>query len=307
MRQFAADGFNTVIAVPAELPRCREYGLQAILAADAATATNFIHDPSIWGYFILDEPARKHIPYDTVAAKVAEFHRLDSNRPAYVNLNELDDPAEFIRVARPRVLSYDYYQWWAGREPFFPLLEKFSAAARDAGIPLIAWVEAVCVPGGAPVPANNLAKIRLSVNSLLAYGAKGIQWWAWRPDNRDAGTVNAALRRLGPALAPLRHVAAFHTAPVPEGSRAIPTDCWVQSPTEGLLLGLFQDGRGEDYVYVVNRSYDRPAEAVLTMARPSAVRALELQSGRWAAKGQGLVRQRLEGGGGVLLHVSGGR
>jgi hypothetical protein len=311
LKQFVADGINTVIAVPEELPLCRTHGLRAILATDAETAKAFAGDPLIWGYFVLDEPARKKIPYPDVAAKVAGFHRMDAVRPAYVNLNELDDPAEFIRVAKPRILSYDYYQWWAGREPFFPVLEKFRAAARDAGIPLIAWAEAVCVPGG-PIPADNLAKIRLSVNGLLAYGVKGIQWWAWRPFNRDAGTVNAGLRRLGPVMAALRSADVFHTPPVPEGSRSVPGDCWVQSPTPDLLLGLFKNSAGGNHIYVVNRNVDDSTEAVLTFAKTvSAASVFDVAGGQWAAApvtredGRAVVRHHLDGGEGALLRIVG--
>jgi hypothetical protein len=313
LKQFVADGFNTVIAVPEELPLCRQNGLKAILATDAGTAKKFVGDPIVWGYFILDEPARKKIPYDSVVPKVAEIHRLDTVKPAYVNLNELDDPAEFIRVAKPRILSYDYYQWWAGRDPFFALLEEFRMASLNAGIPLICWAEAVSVPGGR-IPEDNLARIRLSVNCLLAYGAKGIQWWAWKPFNRDAGIVNAGLRHLGPVMAGLRSTDVFHTQPVPEGSQAIPRDHWVRSSTGDLLLGIFKDAADVNHVYVVNRSHDKPAEAALEFAGTgSTVRVFDTASGRWTEAptaergGRIVVRHRLDGGGSALLRIERGR
>ena len=40
----------------------------------------------------------------------------------------------------------------------------------------------------------------------MAYGAKGIQWWAWRPYNDDAANINAQLKVLGLVLIELRSV-----------------------------------------------------------------------------------------------------
>jgi hypothetical protein len=118
LKPFAQAGFNTVIAVPDELPACRQHGWRALLAVSAEQVPQYVSDPVVWGYFLLDEPARKKLPYKTLVPQIEAFHQLDPSRPAYINLNELDDPAEFIKLLKPRVLSYDYYQWWAKPEPF---------------------------------------------------------------------------------------------------------------------------------------------------------------------------------------------
>ncbi len=75
LQQFLADSFNTVIAVPDELPYCREHGLKALLAEAGDRAAEFVDDPVVWGFFVLDEPTRKNIPYDAVAPKVVEIAR----------------------------------------------------------------------------------------------------------------------------------------------------------------------------------------------------------------------------------------
>ncbi|MCE9557298.1 MAG: hypothetical protein K8T91_28450, partial [Planctomycetes bacterium] len=152
LKRFAEAGFNTVIATPEELPACRRHGWQALLAVPSDKAAEFVADPIVWGYFLFDEPAQKKVGYETLVDRMKAFHQLDSKRPAYINLNEKDDPEAFVKILKPRVLSYDYYQWWATQEPFFPLLEKFRRAALGANIPLICWVEAVATPNG-PVPA----------------------------------------------------------------------------------------------------------------------------------------------------------
>ena len=309
LKQFVADGFNTVIAVPDELPYCRKHGLKALLAEVEDRAAEFVNDPVVWGYFVLDEPARKKIPYETIVPRVASFHRLDATRPAYVNLNELDDPERFIRMVKPRVLSYDYYQWWVKTEPFFPLLERYRRAALDANLPLIVWTEAVVVPSG-PIPADNESKIRKSVYCALAYGVKGIQWWAWRPYNRDAGKVNAELEQLGPVLVRLYSTEVFHTPPVPEGTRALPGEFWLQSASQHLVLGMFEDASKKAYILVANRDEKQSRAAELHFTTPvAAVKALERKTGNWlqlevVSDGDGrTVRFSLAPGDGALLRV----
>ncbi|MCH8242830.1 MAG: hypothetical protein IH897_09495 [Planctomycetes bacterium] len=55
LQQFLADSFNTVIAVPDELPYCREHGLKALLAEAGDRAAEFVDDPVVWGFFVLDD------------------------------------------------------------------------------------------------------------------------------------------------------------------------------------------------------------------------------------------------------------
>ena len=310
LKLFAQAGFNTVIATPQELPACRRHGWQALLAIEAEKAGDYVRDPIIWGYFVFDEPALKKVGYETFAGRMEALHKLDPTRPAYINLNEKDDPEKFIKLLAPRVLSYDYYPWWATPEPFFPLLEKFRRAALSANIPLICWVEAVAAAHG-PAPADNEAKLRHSVYSALAYGAKGIQWWAWRPDNQDAAKINAELKVLGPTLMQLRSVDVFHTAPLPPQTRALPADLWVQSPTESLLLGLFKDAVGNDFILAANRNWKAATQATLTFSGAvSAVSMLDRKTGNWVdlqltSKGnQKTIPLQLAPGDGVLLRIT---
>ena len=309
LKQFAKAGFNTVIATPAELPDCRRFGWQALLAAPPEVARDFANDPLVWGYFVFDEPAQKNVAYAALVKKMEAYHSLDARRPAYINLNERDDPEAFIKILKPRILSYDYYQWWAKPEPFFPLLEKFRRAALVGNIPLICWVEAVTVSHG-PAPADNEAKVRHSVYSALVYGAKGIQWWAWRADNQDAQNINAELRALGPVLVTLRSVDVFHTAPLPPQTRAVPEESWVKYSTESLLLGLFKNEKGQDFILAANRDWKTPRTAVLAFTPPvSQVSMLDRKTGQWVdlqlsqADCAQTLSHKLPPGDGILLRV----
>lgn len=311
LKLFLDDHIKTVIAVPEEVEFCRKHGLKVLLAATPEKAAAYLDDPIVWGYFVIDEPARKKIPYSTLVPRFRKHHDLDPVKPAYINLNREDNVEEFVKMFEPRVLSFDYYQWWDGPEQFFALLEKFRRAAVGAGIPLICWVEAVAVPSG-PIPADNQAKIRHSVYCSLAYGVKGIQWWAWRNFNRDAGLINAELKRLGPVLVKLRSVDVFHTAPVPEQTRTIPNDYWVRTQTPQLVLGFFQDRRENDFLLLANRDYKRSQDVVLTFTRSVVtVKKMDKRTGRWVAldltRGnetpKNMARVRLGAGDGELLKI----
>jgi len=308
--QFAKAGFNTVIATPGELQACREHGWRAILAAPEDEAAKYLEDPIVWGYFVFDEPALKKVPYNTFVKRMEAFHGLDPKRPAYINLNEKDDPEAFIKTLKPRVLSYDYYQWWAKPEPFFPLLEKFRAAALAADIPLLCWVEAVAAAHGPP-PADNEAKIRHSVYSALAYGAKGIQWWAWRPESPDCAKINAELKVLGLTLITLHSTDVFHTGPLPPQTRPVPEKFWVQSSTPSLLLGVFQNKEKQDFLLVANRDWqhDHGAELVFDSSITT-IATLDKASGKWtdaklvAKDDRKTLTLPLAKGDGILLRVS---
>jgi hypothetical protein len=309
LKRFAQAGFNTVIAVPEQLPQCRKYGWKALLAVSADKADTYVDDSVVWGYHLFDEPARKNVPYKKFVKKMEAFHKLDAARPAYINLNEEDDPASFIKILKPRVLSYDYYQWWAKPEPFFPLLEKFRRAALEADIPLVCWVEAVVVPSG-PIPADNEVKIRHSVYSALAYGVKGIQWWAWRPYNDDAAKINTELKVLGPVLLKLRSVGVFHTSPLPKQTRRLPAESWVQSSSENLILGFFKNDEGHEFILLANRNLKAASTAVLTFSRSVlSVTMLNRKTGKWVERpftkkgAQQTLSHELAPGDGMLLRV----
>lgn len=309
LAKFAKAGFNTVIAVPEELPACRKYGWKALLAVPADKAAAYRKDPIVWGYHVFDEPARKGVPYTKFADAFATLHKLDPTRPAYINLNEEDNPEQFIKALRPRVLSYDYYQWWSGSKPFYPLLENFRAAALAVDIPLLCWVEAVVVPSG-EIPKDNEAKVRLSVYSALAYGAKGIQWWAWRPYNDDAAKINTELKVLGPVLLPLRSVGVFHTPPLPDKTQALPADHWLQTSSKNLVVGFFKDSEDRDLVLVVNRDLKKQNDITCTLTRTSNIERYDRAAGRWSkhqpvfVDGRRALRHTLAAGDGALFRIT---
>ena len=274
-------GFNTVMCGASELPLCRLHDLKAILFdVTPQEALRLRGDRSVWGYALKDEPENHEFP--EIARKAETLRRADPTHPVYVNLGWKADPELFIKIVNPQILSFDDYRWWWNND-FLPLLEDYRRLALASGIPLLFWVEANTGPDseagpGLVYPADNMARIRSSVFTALAYGVKGIQWFMDRlifqgsnltRAGRDVAAVNAELKNLGPVLFRLQshYVFISGSGPVPLNARPLSPESWIRASFPEGLLGLFKDSEGEDYVMVVNRGTDRDREVSLGIAR----------------------------------------
>jgi len=327
-RAMAEAGINTVMWDLPKLELCREYGLRLSvyhgevvsegavseeqLAAwqsqpawpkgvpplTTSLIQSILGDPAIWGYHIFDEPTEEQFPF--YAKAVAEFHEADPRRPAYINLYSSggDYLSRFMDVVQPRILSYDYYQWWWGRERHFQCLKEYRRAALQAGIPLVCWVEVNAgeaeQDSAALPPEDNAQKLRQSVYTSLAYGVKGIEWFTasilfrhgtaeLQLCGADVAALNAELAHLGPVLVNLRSTDVFHTEPVAAGCRPIPEGYGIRSDTPGLVVGIFEprDDDEFDYILVANRSIEERRDVRLRLdRRPSKVIKLRKTDGR---------------------------
>ena len=274
-------GFNTVMCPAEKLDLCSRHNLKGLLTCDWQTAQKLANHPDVWGYYVFDEPMRKNVEYEDLLVKVRAFQKAESYRPTYINLNGEDNLEEFIEIIQPRILSYDHYQWWFGREKYFILLEKFRKHSLEANIPFIVWVEACAQPHWI-YPEDNAQKIRQSVYCSLAYGAKGIQWWSWSPSNKDAAAINTELKHLGPILIQLTSTKVYHTNPIPKGTVELPTDCWVQTDTGNFLLGFFQNQRQYNYLMVVNRDHRKEQTLTLKIIDPiKTVKKFNKEKNNW--------------------------
>ncbi len=263
-------------------------------------ATQLSNHPALWGYMIHDEPPEAMFP--EMAEYVEAFRQADPAHPPYINLTAAADYDSFIAIVRPAFLSYDYYQWWWGTNSHFSLLEGHRAAALAAKIPLFTWVE---VNAGqaeweadAVAPPDNANKVRQSVYTSLAYGVKAIQWFGapmvfepqgcqMRPYAKQiVPLINAEMKRLGSTLIRLQSLDVFHTPPIPESARELPTEYGVQTATPDLVLGIFkhEDDHEADYLVVANKKIDDRRQVTLQIRRPVvAAEKLDKQTGEWTA------------------------
>jgi hypothetical protein len=313
LEALARMGFNTVYGPAEKRLLCRKHGLKLMIPNPGpAVAANLRGDPDVWGYDLMDEPislAQLH----EAAQLVRVYRQADPTHPTFVNLNQkagrwID---LFLETVQPDFLSYDEYPWWyggiyewfTGQQPLFVKLEQHRDAALAAGLPLTVWREVNTqrnIPGSPErnwvTPPGNAPKIRQNVYASLAYGAKGILWFTGQllldrqtgeinETGRQVAEINRELRLLGPVLFPLRSTGVFHTDPVPDGSRRVSPDHWVQPVGEGLVIGTFRDARARNYVMVVNKSWQSVRKARLQFRLfLEEIRALELfdkRNGRW--------------------------
>ena len=276
-RALAEAGFTVVDADEASFESVSKYGLKAMVRDPSAeTVARLKGHPALWGYHLGDEPYPEEA-FQPVAEKRRELTAIDPDPYYFVNM--LSTTGEFLRtymrVAEPEILSFDYYQWWWGSDRYFEKLEEFRHQAILAGVPLGSCIEVNANPGiergDRAYLADNRAKLRQSVYTNLAYGVKAIEWFSagilfepktakLAPWGEDVAALNREVLHLGRALAPLRSIDVFHTAPLPRGTRESPKEHWVQLIGEedraGLVYGMFEDDEGNDYLMVANRDYD---------------------------------------------------
>jgi hypothetical protein len=282
----AAAGFTVVDWPPEELDVLRNYDLKAMVHhPDEQTAARLSGHPALWGYHLGDEPYPEE-KFPPIATQIKNIKKADPHHPAFVNV--LSTTGEFLRtymeVVRPEMLSFDYYQWWWGSDRYFEKLEQFRAAALGAGVPLLSCVEASANPanesGDHSYLPDNARKLRQSLYTTLAYGARGISWYSSNivfeagsteltRTGKDVAALNAELRTIGPVLVQLRSLDVFHTPPLASGTRAAPKEHWVHLIGEegrpGLVLGMFEDDEGTDYILVANRDYRQSQSVVVRL------------------------------------------
>jgi hypothetical protein len=270
-------GFTVVDWDPAQLDVLERHSLKAMIRVPFAPdlARKLATDKRVWGYHLGDEP----YPEEKFGPLAEQFRAVEREAPHQVPfLNMLSTPGDFLRnyleTVRPTLLSFDYYQWWWGTDRYFEKLEQFRDAAMLAAIPLATCIEGTANPaverGDKSYLPDNPRKLRQSVYTTLAYGAKGIEWFSadmvfepksttLTPSGRDVAALNRELKLLGPVLFPLRSIDVFHTAPLPAATRTPPKDYWLHVLGEeghaGLVQGMFKDSQGRDYVLVANRDY----------------------------------------------------
>lgn len=285
-RAMAEAGFTVINAEPGELDVLARHGLKAMIhTQDPAVAARLASNATVWGYHLGDEPYPEAV-FTGIGDIFNTFEAAAPRQVPFVNM--LSTTGEFLRSymaqARPRLLSFDYYQWWWGSDRYFEKLEQFREAALEAGVPLAACFEVSANPGiewgdQTRLPDND-RKLRQSVYTSLAYGVTGIEWFnadmifaagsgTLTPSGRDVATINKEILALGRALANLTSIDVFHTAPFPAGTRSAPKEHWAQAIAEdgraGFVAGLFRDATDRDYVLVANRDYREAQNLVLKL------------------------------------------
>ena len=201
----------------------------------------------------------------------------------------------FLRLVKPAVLSYDHYALMADgsdRIDYYENLELIRKYGLRYDTPQ--WNVILSLPHcGYRDPSA--AEMRWQVYTSLAYGMKGLMWftyWTIPGWGRDKGyedfgvaiadckgeparlypivkQLNGEVRTLGKTLLGLTSTDVYHTGAVPLGCTRLGIDAPFHLPgdrlDQNLLLGFFQDAKGQEYAMVVNRDHNKPVEAALLL------------------------------------------
>lgn len=98
--------------------------------------------------------------------------------------------SDYMEICQPKVLSYDYYpcsgDYGKLSNGYFGNMAVIRAAAAEANIPFWVFVQTCSYGGRSRIP--NQAEILWQVNTALAYGAKGIQYFTGVVPTNGDGT-----------------------------------------------------------------------------------------------------------------------
>jgi hypothetical protein len=333
----AAANYNATMCGPADIELVRSHGLKALLlgtstggphwvgeSASPSDATANKGNAATFGYFVTDEPDNidtiREATFAQIATKVAALRAADPGHPAYVNMLGGDvasgNLALYMPLVVPDLLSYDSYYWWHAQTPsWFSHLAGFRAASLAAGIPFVVWAEANAADdaefdSGATPPANNRARLRLSVYCSLAYGAKGIQWFI-DSISSDVTAINAELKMLGPTLLGLTSRAVWHTSSVPSAERILP-GIWYSTAAANLVIGELTADTDPQAIYLLLANKDATASnsvtlnlspPVLEVKEISKTTGLPVSCGAVITGGSASVALTIGAGDGCLLRV----
>ena len=201
--------------VQTALDYCYDYGLSYLIAYAGAgevkdassvrsTLAQVMYHDSFGGIMLYDEPGRVQFEnlstargvfeevleeagdklyhvnlFPTYATQRQLWYRNDDGTPlekTYTYEQYLDD---FMEIYNPQVLSYDFYPIDRAfpelSNGYFENMSVIRAAALEANIPFWTFIQTCSFYTGQRLPSE--AELLWNVNTCLAYGAKGIQYF----------------------------------------------------------------------------------------------------------------------------------
>jgi hypothetical protein len=262
------------------------------------TVKRMMNHPSLAGYFLRDEPVCSDMPALGDWAK--KIQQTDKAHPAFVNLiasihpyntealgapSYADYVKTFIKEIPTNLLSFDFYpvlnegfheRWYEG-------LGIFASIAGKAGIPFWAFALASSYNELHPVPT--MAALRLQMYSNLAYGAQGLEYWAYRQSEglRSAPidlngkrtivydrikAVNREIQEISAVFVGSKVVSVNHTGTViPRGTDRLTILPWAvtifETEGEGALVSTLEKGN-QTFFVIINRDLNKKMPYILS-------------------------------------------
>jgi hypothetical protein len=253
-----------------------------------AIVRRFMNHPALAGYFLMDEPVLKD--FVGLAEWAKKIEAIDNRHFCFVNLIACIHPEKtdalgtptyddyvrtFITEVPVKQISFDFYpvlntgihEWW------YKGLEIVSAESKKSALPF--WGFALASSYNNLHPAPTLAALRLQLFTNLAYGAQGLEYWAYRMNSglRSAPIgmtgqrtpvydlikeVNKEVQAYAGVFAGSKVVSVRHTGTIiPRGTMRLdilpPAIKILETDGEGALVSFLENG-DNSFAVVINRS-----------------------------------------------------
>ena len=282
------------------------------------TANRFKNHPALEGYYLGDEPGRPQ--FDELAAWRDKIEKADNSHYCFVNLypninsNQgkfgTKDYAEYVdtfdRMFPAPYLSFDFYPVVDGtlHPRWYENLEFFVSKYKNEGRPFWAFAlttSYLAYSDDSPQPSLNdfyqlypvykpektfvhdvptLGELRLQVNSNLAYGAQGIEYWSFRGfgspiDAQGRRTVvfdrlqqvsneiqNYAGVFLGAKVVSVAHTGEVIPAKTTRFSVLPESIKLLETIGDGAIISVLENN-GKSFLVVVNRDFKKAMQLVI--------------------------------------------
>ncbi len=242
---------------------------------------------SFTGYFLADKPGLNDcvplaILTDYLRSRFPAHNFFIQAYPEYAASAFLDTSVytDYLSLLsqklKPKFLSFEHFGILGDeiRPEYFSNLEAARQLSLKQGLPFWAYALLVAFENH-PVVAHS--HVRFQLYSGLAYGAKGVQYYSFRPpknnsyeygdamlsvegDPTDALTfsrlINAEIEKLGPTLMRLTSTGVYFSNPVPPHGKAFtPGLPIIKIDSPSILAGFFIDDLKNKYVLFVNTDF----------------------------------------------------
>lgn len=254
----------------------------------AAMTEKFRDNPTVFGYYLIDEPTAGLFP--NLARWASAVRKSDPQATPYINLlpigaqgpesKDYEDYVEqYAKVVHPTYISYDHYTLHDNGtvgQSLYQNLELMRKVSMRHRIPFWNIVLANSHFRYAEVTQGGL---NLQAYATLAYGGRGISYFTYFApligNYRNAAIdqflhktpawdmlrlVNLQIHQLGPTYMKLKSVNVFHNQEVPDGCRGMDSSKYLSEVSGGsFLVGEFEGPDGTPFVLIVNKDIRTPS------------------------------------------------
>ncbi|MEN8157153.1 MAG: hypothetical protein ABFS10_09385 [Bacteroidota bacterium] len=178
--------------------RLTPFMLEQVVTVDTAAIRSIVNDykdhPALAAYVVRDEPHGDLFPglreiTDLYRAEDPLHEPLINVLPSYGSPTMLGFEdyrsyvVSYIETVEPQLFSYDFYALREGHtmyDGWYSDLAIVREETRKADIPFVVFIQSEGIENGLRVP--NRAETLWQVNTVLAYGARGVGWFCyWTP------------------------------------------------------------------------------------------------------------------------------